>query len=259
MIKLDIKSELPTAVKWTNEHTKQLPFSISQALNSTVAGSKFLPGSKDKSIVAALSRASKKTFNQPKKFTTDAWRLGKKANKRNLVSELIPKTTSRGGKQVDREPYLRSHIRGGKRGVKPYEAKLASHPLAKLPAGSRLVPVADNFEGKLKIDSYGNVTNSTLRYIYNNVSTKGNRTFLIGKPQHGNRPPGVYWRRRENEQLWKIFEAVPSATYRPRLRVEQIAQQTVIKEFGHQLRFWLAKNVRQSKLKGKADLRTGIF
>ena len=35
MIKLDIKSELPTAVKWTNEHTKQLPFSIAQALTAT--------------------------------------------------------------------------------------------------------------------------------------------------------------------------------------------------------------------------------
>ena len=259
MIKLDIKSELPTAVKWTNEHSKQLPFSISQALNSTVAGSKFLPGSKDKSIVAALSRASKKTFNQPKKFTTDAWRLGKRANKRNLVSELIPKTTSRGGKQVDREPYLRSHIRGGKRGVKPYEAKLASHPLAKLPAGSRLVPVADNFEGKLKIDSYGNVTNSTLKYIYNNVSTKADKTFLIGTPKNGNRPPGIYWRRKNNQQLWKVFEAVPSVSYKPTLRVIQIAKQTANKEFGNQFRYWLTKNVRQSKIKGRADLRTGFF
>tara|TARA_R100000655_G_scaffold24287_1_gene48839 strand:- start:372 stop:1145 length:774 start_codon:yes stop_codon:yes gene_type:complete len=257
MIKIDIKSELPTAIKWTNEHTKQLPFSTAQALNSIVAGSKFLPGSKDKSIVAALSKASKKAFEQPKKFTTEAWRLGKKANKRSLAAQLKPKSAKKKGS--DREPYLRPQIKGGSRGVKPFEAKLATHPLSNLPAGSRLVPVADNFEKPLEIDKYGNVTRKSIDHIFNNVSTKGNRTFLIGKPQHGNRPPGVYWRRRENEQLWKIFEAVPSATYRPRLRVEQIAQQTVIKEFGHQLRFWLAKNVRQSKLKGKADLRTGIF
>ena len=35
MIKLDIKSELPQAAKWTNEHTKQLPFSIAQAITAT--------------------------------------------------------------------------------------------------------------------------------------------------------------------------------------------------------------------------------
>ncbi len=33
-IRLDIKSELPTAIRWTDTMTKQLPFAISQALNS---------------------------------------------------------------------------------------------------------------------------------------------------------------------------------------------------------------------------------
>jgi len=257
VIKLDIKSELPTAIKWTNEHSKQLPFSISQALNSVVAGSKFLPGSKDSSIVSALRKASKRSFDKPKKFTTDAWRLGNKANKRNLAAQLIPKAGKKKGS--DREPYLRPQIKGGQRGLKPFEAKLASHPLAKLPAGSRLVPIEENFEGKLKIDQYGNVPKSSLNFIYKNVSNKGNRTFLIGTPKNGGRPPGIYWRRRDNTQLWKVFKAVSSTSYSPRLRVEQIAQQTATKEFGNQLRFWLTKNVRQSKLKGKADLRTGLF
>ena len=34
-ITLDIKSELPKAIRWTDTMTKQLPFAISQALNST--------------------------------------------------------------------------------------------------------------------------------------------------------------------------------------------------------------------------------
>ena len=34
-ITLDIKSELPKAIRWTDAMTKQLPFAISQALNST--------------------------------------------------------------------------------------------------------------------------------------------------------------------------------------------------------------------------------
>tara|TARA_Y100000593_G_C4209574_1_gene286086 strand:+ start:25 stop:795 length:771 start_codon:yes stop_codon:yes gene_type:complete len=256
MIKVDIKSELPAAISWTNEHTKQLPFSVAQALNSVVAGSKFLPGSKDSSIVSALKKASNRAFDKPKKFTTDAWRLGKKANKRTLTAQLIPKSTKKG---ADREPYLRPQIRGGQRGMKPFEAKLASHPLANLPTGSRLVPISENFESPLRIDQYGNVPKGTLNHIYKNVNTKGNRTFLIGTPRNGGRSPGVYWRRRENHQLWKIFDAVSSVSYSPRLRVEQIAQQTVTKEFGNQMRFWLAKNVRQSKARGKADLRTGFF
>ena len=34
-ITLDIKSELPKAIRWTDTMTKQLPFAISQALNAT--------------------------------------------------------------------------------------------------------------------------------------------------------------------------------------------------------------------------------
>ena len=50
-IRLNIKSELPTAIKWTNQHTKQLPFSIAQAINASVQGSKFIAGSKQKSAL----------------------------------------------------------------------------------------------------------------------------------------------------------------------------------------------------------------
>ena len=34
-IKIDLKSELPSAIRWTDAMTKQLPFATSQALNST--------------------------------------------------------------------------------------------------------------------------------------------------------------------------------------------------------------------------------
>ena len=60
MIKLDIKSELPTAIKWTNEHTKQLGFSVAQALNASVQGSKFIAGSKQKSALNALAGSSRR-------------------------------------------------------------------------------------------------------------------------------------------------------------------------------------------------------
>ena len=250
MIKLDIKSELPTAIKFTNEHVKQLPFSISQALNSTVGGSRFLPGSQQSSIVKAMERTSQRAFNKPTAYTTKAWRLGKRANKRNLAAELVPKDLPGTG---DREPHLRHSITGGKRGLKPFEAKIASHPLAKLPAGSRLVPAT------VKRNPFGNVTQKTIGAIYDSIGTG----VFVGKPKGKGRPPGVYSRSQHlmkgtntvaDAVLRPLFIAVSSTSYSPILRVEQTARQVANKEFGNQFRFWLTKNVRESTRRGKADL-----
>ena len=67
MIKLDIKSELPSAVRWTNEMTRQLPYSAANALNAAVQGSKFIAGSKQKSSLNALAGSSRRYFDRPKK------------------------------------------------------------------------------------------------------------------------------------------------------------------------------------------------
>ena len=83
MIELDIKSELPTAVKWTNEHTKQLPYSIAVAMNAAVQGSKFISGSKQSSALQALANQSSTYLDRPKKSTQKGWRATR-ANKRNL-------------------------------------------------------------------------------------------------------------------------------------------------------------------------------
>ena len=254
MIKLDLKSELPSAIKWTNEHSRQLPFSVSQALNSVVGGSKFLPGSERSSIVKAMEKASARTFDQPKVYTTKAWRLGERATKRRPIAELVPKDSPKTG---DREPHLRHSITGGQRGVKPFEAKFRTHPLSTLPSGSRLVPAT------VKTDTRGNVSMRTLTDIYNLIGTK----VFIGTPKGRGRLPGVYSRDQHlmkgtntilDPVLRPLFIATPSATYRPILRVEQTAQQVAQREFGNQLRFWLTKNVRENTRRGRADLGTGL-
>tara|TARA_Y100001938_G_scaffold113030_1_gene154953 strand:- start:331 stop:1092 length:762 start_codon:yes stop_codon:yes gene_type:complete len=252
MIKLDIKSELPTAVKWTNSHSKQLPFSIAEALNSTVGGSKFIPGSQKSSIASAMEKTSQRTFNQPTAYTTKAWRLGKRATTRKLEAELVPKDSQATG---DREPHLRHSIISGQRGVKPFEAKFRTHQLSRLPAGSRLVPAT------VKLNARGNVSQKTLTDIYGMIGTK----VFVGTPKGGGRPPGVYSRDQHlmkrthttlDPVLRPLFIAVPSANYRPILRVEQTAQQTAQKVFGNNLRFALTKNVRNEIKRGTADLRT---
>ena len=252
MIKLDIKSELPSAIKWTNSHSKQLPFSIAEALNSTVGGSKFIPGSQQSSIAKAMEKTSQRAFSQPTAYTTKAWRLGKRATKRDLVAQLIPKDSQATG---DREPHLRHSIISGQRGIKPFEAKLASHPLAKLPSASRLVPAT------VKRNARGNVSQKTIGDIYNSIGS----SVFVGRPKGLGRPPGVYSRGQHlmkgtnttlDPVLRPLFIAVTSTTYRPILRVEQTAQQTAQKVFGNNLRFALTKNVRNEIKRGKADLRT---
>ena len=74
MIKLDIKSELPKAKKWSNEMTKQLPFSIATAMNASVQGSKFLAGSKQKSALNALAGSSRRYLDRPKPQTQKGFR-----------------------------------------------------------------------------------------------------------------------------------------------------------------------------------------
>ena len=89
-IRLDIKSELPQATKWTNQHTKQLPFSIAQALTATSKGIASIPESKNKSIISDLRRLTEQKLDRPKKQTTTGW-FATTANKRTLETRISPK------------------------------------------------------------------------------------------------------------------------------------------------------------------------
>ena len=84
-IGLDIKSELPKAIKWTDAHTKQLPFSISQAMNASAKGMKAVAGSKDRNALQALAGASKQYLDRPKPATSTGFRATT-ANKRATMA-----------------------------------------------------------------------------------------------------------------------------------------------------------------------------
>jgi len=254
MIKLDVKNSLPTMIKWTNEHSKQLAFSQAEALNSVVGGSRFIPRSKNTSIVKAMEATSKRAFKQPTAYTTKAWRLGQRATKYRPIAQLIPKDLAATG---DREPHLRHSITSGQRGVKPFEAKFRTHPLSKLPPGSRLVPAT------IKTNAAGRVSMKTLRETYNLIGTK----VFVGTPKGRGRPPGVYSRDQHlmkgtnttlDPVLRPLFIAVPSATYRPILPVEKTTKEVAQREFGRQLQYALNKNVANNVRRGRADLRMGL-
>ena len=92
-LQLDIKSELPTAIKWTNEHTKQLPFSIAQAMTASTKGISSIPGFKQKSALNGLAQSSKRFLDRPKPQTQTGF-FATTANKRTLQVLITPKTRS---------------------------------------------------------------------------------------------------------------------------------------------------------------------
>jgi hypothetical protein len=251
MIKLDIKSELPLAAKWTNEHTKQLAYSVSNALNTTVQGSKFVAGSKQKSALNALAGSSRRYLDRPKPQTQKGFRAIK-SNKRTLRTVVLPKD-----KPYNQTRYLTGNILGGARRAK-YDAAFVRHPKAvNMPSGAKLVPTGyfDRYK-----DKYGNIRKGTIGKLLNSVGT-GNRTgnnIFIGKPTGGNRPAGVYKRER-NYVLRPLFIARSTVTYDPKFPAKSIVEKNVQRNFGMYLRYELAKNVRNKVKQGGADLRTGLF
>ena len=251
MIKLDIKSELPTAIKWTNEHTKQLGYSVATAMNAAVQGSKFIPNSKQRSALQALANNASTYIDRPKKSTEKGWRATR-ANKRNLSTTILPKD-----RPYNQQRYLGGSATGGGRAPKDFGIALMKHPLARnMPSGSRLVPTP-----AMKRDKYGNVSKAQINKLFDQANTTHyqSKSVFIGKPQGGSRPPGVYRRSNKNTKLIPLFYAVPSVSYKARFPVEKIVGQSIQKDFGLYLRQELAKNVAKNVKAGKADTRTGIF
>jgi len=248
-ITLDIKSELPTAIKWTNEHTKQLPFSISQAMNASVKGLAAIPGSKEKSALNGLAGSANRFLDRPKPATAAGF-FATTANKRTLSLVIKPKD-----KPWNRNRYLSGNIFGGQRAPKPYEIALASKSDGQIPAGARFVPT-----GAIKQDRYGNISKTNLRNIINSVGTgsnKGNNIF-IGRPSGGGRPLGVY-RRERSFKLRPLFLVETSLNYSARFPAARIIQSKVQTTFGMYLRTQLSRNVAANVKAGRADTRTGIF
>ena len=246
-ITLDIKSELPTAIKWTNEHTKQLPFSISQAMNASVKGLAAIPGSKQKSAVNGLADSSKRFFDRPKPATSTGF-FATTANKRTLSLVIKPKD-----KPWDRNRYLSGNIFGGARPPKPFEIAFAAQSKGQIPTGARFVPT-----GAIKQDRYGNVSKSNMSNILSNVDQVRKNSRFIGRPTGGGRPLGVY-RRQTSNKLRPLFLVEPSVDYSARFPAVRIIESKVQSTFGLYLRTQLARNVAANVKAGRADMRTGLL
>ena len=246
-ITLDIKSELPTAIKWTNEHTKQLPFSIAQAMTASAKGISSIPGSKQKSALNALAGSAKRFLDKPKPQTAQGFRATT-ANKRNLSLMILPKD-----KIWDRNRYLSGNILGGQRAPKPYEIAFAARSNGDIQQGSRFVPT-----GALKPDAFGNVSKANIKRVINSLEKTGRGRTLIGRPEGTTKPLGVY-RQEARGRLRPLFLVKPVNNYSAVFPAQRIAEEKIRSVFGLYLRDRLARNVAANVKAGRADMRTGIF
>jgi hypothetical protein len=222
-ITLDIQSELPKAIRWTDTMTKQLPFAISQALNASAFD-----------VRTALGGATRQYFDKPNRFTQSAF-LVKKTNKREL--EALVFANDQQGR--DRARYLRFGITGGTRPQKGFERKFLAEVVGtrSIPAGAQLQPTS-----LVRRDASGNVSLSTIKRIQKGLSGNARGGFFVGTPRGGDRPPGIY--RRSREQLFPYFIATDQRSrYTPRFPMAEIGQKAVQRRFGGYLRSSLEKAV----------------
>jgi len=226
-ISLNIRNELPKAVKWTDTMTKQLPFAISQALNSSAFDTR-----------KALNGATRQYFDRPNRFTQTAF-LVTKSNKRNLEAVVFANDQ----KGRDRARYLRYGIQGGDRRQKGFEKKFLADIVGtrRIPSTAQLAPT-----DLVKLDKSGNVSLSTIKRIQKGLSGKASGGFFVGAPKGGNRPVGIY--RRSRLKLFPYFFATDrKATYRPRFPINEIGTKAIERRFGTYLRSSLERAVATAR------------
>ena len=250
-MKLDVRSNLPQGIKWTNAHTKELPFSIAQALTATSKGLASIPESQNKSIISDLRRLAKQKLDRPTKGIQDGW-FATTARKTDLKTVIKPKGkfTGRDGgiKGWNRSRYFVGNIKGGDRPSKWIE--LEARQLGTLPSNVDLVPTHN-----IDRDRFGNPKRGQVKTLFKNVGT--GKTF-IGKPEGTTRPFGIY--KVKGSGLEAKFIAKDSTNYpAPLAGLESKVHARARMVFGKYLKMRLKANVAQATKKGKADLRTGFF
>lgn len=233
---------MPTAIKWTNEHTKQLPFSIAQSLTATSKGIASIPESKNKSIISDLRRLAEQRLDRPKKQTSTGW-FATTANKRTLETRITPKD-----QPWDRSKYFKGLMKGGDRPAKWIEKE--ARRLSSLPSNIDLVPTRNTPR-----DNYGNPRRA---FVKRHLANVGSGKTFIGQPEGTTRPIGIY--QVKGSSLKALFVGQSSTNYpKPFEGLDRKVYARAQSVFGRYLRMRLEANVKANVKAGRADLRTGIF
>ena len=247
MITLDIKSQLPTAIRWTDAMVKQLPWAVAKAMTESA-----------KKAQIALKAQTPRYIDRPTPFTLNSTFV-RYANPKNLEAWVGFKDFAPKGTPAAK--YLQPMVGGGIRSAKSTERQLQAAGL--LRPGQFITPVSAGQDGNvppLKVNQYGNLTGATYTQVLSrlvafgeqgytaNVSSdkrsqakRRQRDYFIGRP--GGLPLGIYARlgkRPKNGGLARGFHTAFYVTrqpmYRPTFPVEKILSSTFNNTFGPNLR-----------------------
>jgi hypothetical protein len=205
VITLDVRGLPEIQRMLRNLAQEQLPYAISTAINNTAFAVQRNEKSRMKSI-----------FDRPTPLIQGAFRV-EKATKQNLTAKVFvdPK----------REPILRTHETGGKRGDQAMERYLKSKGW--LSNGWRAVPT-----DKMPLTAYGNPKASEVKKIIaglpviGGIKADARRYFVIPHGSRSTLSPGIYrtLSKSKGAAIIKLYHFVSNAQYRARLDFETQAR-----------------------------------
>jgi len=191
-ITLDIKSELPKAIRWTDAMTKQLPFAIAKAMTESA-----------KKAQVALKAQIPRYVDRPTPFTMNATFV-RFASPKKLEAWVGFKDFASKGTPATK--YLQPMIAGGPRRQKSSERQLVAAGV--IPSGSFIMPADVT---PLKLNAYGNLSGGIYTQMLSRLKALGeqgytanvsgsersqakrsDRDYFAGRPN--NKPFGIYAR-----------------------------------------------------------------
>ena len=206
-VSLSIDQDLKGFDRFLKNNRKQLPFATSLALNDTGFD-----------VRGSLNKATLGVFDKPTRFTQKAF-LTTKSKKTNLVVHVFAKDKEGG----DAARYIRFGVQGGARPPKGFEKFFEGLPND----GSLGMDIYFMPTRQMKRDSFGNITRANLKKISASVSAG---TSFIGTPKGGNRPAGIY-ERKKSTLIAKFITTTSKPKYTGRFNIEAIAGKVVQRRF----------------------------
>jgi hypothetical protein len=255
-ISLDIKSELPKLIKWTDAMTKQLPWAIAKAMTESAKKSQ-----------AALKAQTPRYIDRPTSFTMNSTFV-RYASPRKLEAWVGFKDYASKGTAAAK--YLSPMITGGPRRQKSAERQLTASGV--LPANSYIVPTGIT---PLKLNQYGNLSGSAYTQMLSRLkafgqqgytanassskrsqSKRSQRDYFVGRP--GGLPLGIYARLGKRPKGGGIprgfhtaFYVTHRPMYRPTFPVQKILDNTYRNSFGPHLRSALERELAYQAARGR--------
>lgn len=183
---------------------KQLPY-IAARSATTVA----------RQVQQGLSKQMTSIFDKPTPFIQNSLFVTP-ATKSTLIATVAFKDRMPNGNAP--EKYIKEHIAGGKRNMKPFERRLVSQGV--LPAGMKVVPGRE-----VRVDRFGNMSRKLMTDVLHAVSKKQDarsKYFIADRTSH--LAQGV-WERLAKRHIRPVMLFVNAAEYQRRFHFYELGKE----------------------------------